>query len=291
MRNLNEHNITDEVVRRFTSTSSDPRLQTIMASLIKHLHAFAREVNLTEEEWFQGIQFLTRVGQKCDDKRQEFILLSDTLGLSQLVVAQNHKRPPGVTEQTVFGPFHLPGAPHLAPGANIAEGVQGEPCFVSACVQSVTGQPVAGASVDVWQADAGGLYDVQHPEWHDMKLRAVFKTDREGRFRLRTIRPCSYPVPTDGPVGEMMRALDQNPYRPAHLHFMIQAEGYDRLITHAFVEGDPYLDSDAVFGVRSSCIGDYVRHDPGVAPDGTRLAVPFYTLDYQFVLQPLPQND
>src|SRR5215468_2401258 len=287
MRNLNEHNITDEAVRRFTSTPSDPRLQTIMASLVKHLHAFAREVNLTEEEWFEGIQFVTRVGQKCDDKRQEFILLSDILGLSQLVVAQNHKRPPGVTEQTVFGPFHVPDAPHLAPGANIAAGVQGEPCFVSACVQSVAGQPIAGATVDVWQADAGGLYDVQHAEWHDMKLRAVFKTDQEGRFRLRTIKPCSYPVPTDGPVGEMMRALDQNPYRPAHLHFMIQAEGYDRLITHAFVEGDPYLDSDAVFGVRSSCIGNYVRHDPGVAPDGTRLEVPFYTLDYQFVLQPL----
>src|SRR5262245_45166185 len=168
MRNLNEQNITDEVVRRFTSTSSDPRLQTLMTSLVKHLHAFAREANLTEEEWFEGIQFLTRVGQKCDDKRQEFILLSDILGLSQLVVAQNHKRPPGVTEQTVFGPFHVPGAPHLAPGANIAAGVPGEPCFVSACVQSATGQPVAGATVDVWQADAGGLYGAQHTEGTSM---------------------------------------------------------------------------------------------------------------------------
>ena len=286
MQNLNEHNITDEVVRRFKHVPS-PRLQEIMTSLIKHLHEFAREVHLSEDEWFQGIQFVTSVGQKCDDKRQEFILLSDTLGLSQLVVAQNHNRPQGVTEQTVFGPFHLNGAPHLPHGANIAEGVAGEPCFVSALVKSAAGKPIAGATVDVWQAGADGFYDVQHPEWQEMKLRAVFKTDAEGRFRLRTIKPCSYPVPTDGPVGDMLRALHQNPYRPAHLHCMIQAEGYDRLITHVFVEGDPYLDSDAVFGVRSSCIGDYVRHEPGVAPDGTRLEVPFYTLDYEFVLQPL----
>ncbi|MBM3226769.1 MAG: intradiol ring-cleavage dioxygenase [Candidatus Tectomicrobia bacterium] len=286
MRNLNEHNITDEVLQRFADAPK-ARLQEIMRSLVKHLHAFAREVHLTEEEWFAGIQFATRVGQKCDAKRQEYILLSDTLGLSQLVVAQNHARPDGVTEQTVFGPFHLSGAPMLPHGANIAPGVAGEPCFVSAQVTSALGRPVPGATVDVWQADADGFYDVQHPEWHDMKLRAVFTTDIEGRFRLRTIKPCSYPVPTDGPVGEMMRALEQNPYRPAHLHVMIQAEGYDRLITHVFVDGDAYLDSDAVFGVRSSCIGQYVRHAPGVAPDGTQLDVPFYTLDYGFVLQPL----
>ena len=286
MRNLNEQNITDEVVRRLQQTSA-PRLQSLMSSLVKHLHAFARETGLTEDEWFEGIQFLTRVGQRCDDKRQEYILLSDTLGLSQLVVAQNHTRPPGVTEQTVFGPFHLQGAPQLPPGANISEGVAGEPCFVSAVVTSATGQPVVGATVDVWQADAEGFYDVQHPEWQEMKLRAVFKTDAAGRFRLRTITPCSYPVPTDGPVGEMMRALEQNPYRPAHLHVMINAEGYDRLITHVFVEGDAYLDSDAVFGVRSSCIGHYVQHGPGTAPDGTQLEVPFCTLDYEFVLQPL----
>lgn len=285
-QNLNEQNITAEVLRRLEQTAN-PRLQTIMRSLVTHLHAFARETALTEAEWFAGIEFLTRVGHMCDEKRQECILLSDTLGLSQLVVAQNHSRPPGVTEQTVFGPFHLQGAPHLPPGANIAAGVAGEPCFVSALVHSAAGQPVVGASVDVWQADADGFYDVQHPEWHEMKLRAVFKTDTDGRFRLRTITPRSYPVPTDGPVGEMMRALEQNPYRPAHLHVMISAAGYDRLITHVFVEGDTYLDSDAVFGVRSSCIGQFVRHAPGAAPDGAQVDVPFCTLDYKFVLQPL----
>jgi len=286
MRQFTEDTLTDAVIARLKDVQ-DPRFKQIVTSLIKHLHAFARDVQLTEEEWFEGIKFLTATGQKCDDKRQEFILLSDTLGLSQLVVAQNHSRPPGVTEQTVFGPFHLNGAPHLSQGANIAEGVAGEPCFVSARVKSARGKPIAGATVDVWQAAADGFYDVQHPEWQEMKLRAVFKTDGEGCFRLRTIKPCSYPVPTDGPVGDMLHALNQNPYRPAHLHCMIQAEGYDRLITHVFVEGDAYLDSDAVFGVRSSCIGNYVRHEPGAAPDGTRLEVPFYTLDYEFVLQPL----
>lgn len=287
MRNLNEHNITDEVVRRYAGTSNT-RLQTIMTSLVKHMHAFAREVNLTEDEWFHGIQFLTNTGHMCDQKRQEFILLSDTLGLSQLVVAQNHKRPEGVTEQTVFGPFHLPQAPQLPDGSDIAPGVPGEPCFVSARVQAADGTPIAGATVDVWQADAGGLYDVQHPEWHDMKLRAVFQTDQHGGFRLRTIKPCSYPVPMDGPVGGLLRALQQLPYRPAHIHFMIHAPGYDHLITHVFVEDDPYLDADAVFGVRSSCVGTYMPHAPGAAPDGTQLDVPFYTLEYTFVLQPLP---
>lgn len=286
MRNLNEHNITDEVVRRFAN-ASDARLHTIMTSLVRHLHAFAREVQLTEDEWFAGIQFATQVGHMCDDKRQEYILLSDTLGLSQLVVAQNHSRPEGVTEQTVFGPFHLEHAPVLPPGADIAAGVTGEPCFIAARVTNPAGQAIPGATVDVWQADAEGLYDVQHPEWQEMKLRAVFKTDHEGRFRLRTIKPRSYPIPMDGPVGTMMRALDQNPYRPAHLHVMINAEGYDRLITHVFVADDAYLDADAVFGVRSSCIGDYVRHAPGLAPDGTHVEVPFYTLEYAFVLQAL----
>lgn len=286
MRNLTEHNITEEVVRRFAS-ASNPRLRAIMGSLVQHLHAFAREVHLTEEEWFAAIQFATQVGHMCDDKRQEYILLSDTLGLSQLLVAQNHSRPAGVTEQTVFGPFHLNDAPALPHGADIAAGVAGEPCFVSARVTNTHGQSIAGATVDVWQADADGLYDVQHPEWQDMKLRAVFKTDQEGRFRLRTIKPQSYPIPMDGPVGEMMRALEQQPYRPAHLHVMIQAEGYDRLITHVFVEGDAYLDADAVFGVRSSCIGHYVRHEPSLAPDGSHVGVPFYTLDYALVLQAL----
>lgn len=286
MRNLNEHNITEEVVRRFAN-ASDSRLRTIMTSLVRHLHAFAREVQLTEDEWFAGIQFATEVGHTCDDKRQEYILLSDTLGLSQLVVAQNHSRPEGVTEQTVFGPFHLEHAPVLPPGADIATGVAGEPCFIAARVTDATGQAIAGATVDVWQADAEGLYDVQHPEWQEMKLRAVFQTDHAGCFRLRTIRPCSYPIPMDGPVGTMMRALEQHPYRPAHLHVMINAAGYDRLITHVFVADDAYLDTDAVFGVRSSCIGDYVRHAPGLAPDGTQLAVPFSTLEYTFVLQTL----
>lgn len=287
-RNLDEENITRAVIERFAGTE-DPRLREILSKLVEHLHAFARETALTEEEWFRGIQFLTATGHACTGTRQEFILLSDTLGLSQLVVAQNHKRDERATEQTVFGPFHVENAPKLESGADIGKGLPGDPCFVAARVTALDGKPLAGAAVDVWQADAKGFYDVQDPAWtpNDMKLRARFETDADGRFRFRTILPCAYPVPTDGPVGAMLRASGRHAMRPGHLHFMIDAPGYDRLITHVFTDGDEYLDSDAVFGVRSSCIGRYRRHAAGSAPDGARMSVPFYTLDTSFTLQPL----
>jgi hydroxyquinol 1,2-dioxygenase len=285
VRNLNEHNITDEALRRIENTP-DPRLHEIMASLINHLHDFAREVKLTETEWFSGIDFLTRTGQICNDLRQEFVLLSDTLGLSQLVVAQNHSRPAEATEQTVFGPFHVDGAPRLpAHGSELAPGIAGAPLYVQARV--VSGQePVAGAIVDVWQADAEGFYDVQDPGWtvDDARLRGVFETDADGRFSFKSILPKSYPIPTDGTVGEMLEATNRSPMRPAHLHFRIAKPDYDTLITHVFVEGDEYLDSDAVFGVRGSCIGDYVRCETGLTPDGGRSDQPFYTLNYGFAL-------
>jgi len=287
MRNLNEHNITAETVRRIENTP-DSRLQEIMTALIEHLHDFAREVKLTEAEWIYAIQFLTRTGHLCTDIRQEFILLSDTLGLSQLVVAQNHSRPVGATEQTVFGPFHVEGAGRHPPhGFDIAAGIEGIALFVTARVLSDR-QPMTGAVVDVWQADAAGFYDVQGTDWElsQSRLRAVFETDWDGRFSFKTILPKSYPIPTDGTVGEMLAATRRSPMRPAHIHFRIAKPGYDSLITHVFVEGDEYLDSDAVFGVRQSCIGNYVRHGAGVAPDGSTVDHPFYTLDYSFSLVP-----
>jgi hydroxyquinol 1,2-dioxygenase len=286
-RDLDERNITDAVVRRVRRAKT-ARLKTVMASLVRHLHEFAREVRLTEAEWAYGIDYLTRTGQKCTDKRQEFILLSDTLGLSTLVTQLNHRSRDGETEQTVFGPFHRENAPRLGNWANISSGVKGRPCFVIITVKSPQGKPVTSATVDVWHSDDEGFYDVQHHEWDDaMRLRGVFAPDKDGAVRFRTIVPRYYPVPTDGPVGELLKASARRPMRPGHMHFMITAPGYDRLVTHIFAKGDRYLDSDPVFGVRNSLVREYVHHQPGIAPDGTRMTMPFYTMTYDFVLRPL----
>ena len=287
MRNVDAHTITPAVIQRLAS-ADDPRLKQILASLVTHLHDFAREVQLTEAEWMQGIEFLTATGQKCDAKRQEFILLSDTLGLSMLVVAMNHAKPAGATEATVFGPFHTDDAPVVAQGADLAGGAPGVPFFVEAQILDLAGKAIAGAEVDVWQADDDGLYDVQRPELGDTRrARGVLHADAAGKVRFRTVTPTAYPVPTDGPVGRMLLASGRHPWRPAHLHFRIRAPGFQTLVTHIFRDGDPYLDSDVVFGVRSSLIGDFVRHDPGPAPDGTRMAVPFYSLNQAFRLAPV----
>lgn len=286
MMNLDEHTITGEVLRRIENTPNK-RLKQIMTSLIEHLHAFAREVHLNEAEWMEGIEFLTRTGQISNAVRQEMILLSDTLGLSQLVVAQNHSRPNGATEQTVFGPFHVEDAPDLpSHGCDIGGSVSGAPLWVTASVTDMQGRAVPGAIVDVWQADSEGFYDVQDAGWSAdaSRLRAVFRSDADGRLSFRSIMPSSYPIPMDGPVGQMMNATLRDPTRPAHLHFMIRKEGFDTLVTHVFANGDKYLDSDSVFGVRASCIGDYIRHEAGALPDGTRIDEPFYTLDYTFTL-------
>lgn len=288
MLNLDENTITAEVLRRLENTP-DPRLKEIMSNLVTHLHDFARESALTEEEWLKGVLYLTRTGQISDHVRQEMILLSDTLGLSQLVVAQNHSRPKAATEQTVFGPFHVEGAPVKPDGADIGVGSIGDPLWVTARVLDPHEEPIADADVDVWQADAAGFYDVQDDDWslENARLRALFKTDSDGAFRFRSVMPKSYPIPTDGPVGEMMRATARHCMRPAHVHFRIRKQGFDPLITHIFVDGDEYLDSDAVFGVRSSCVATYLHHKPGRAPDGTDVRSPFHTLDYTFHLHNL----
>lgn len=284
MRSVDENTITGEALERIANTP-DPRVKQIMTSLIRHLHDFAREVQLTEEEWFAGIRFLTDVGNITDGKRQEFILLSDALGLSMLVVAQNHRKPKGCTEATVFGPFYVENAPEYPLGADLAQGAKGEPCYVQATVRGVRGEPIPHARVEVWQADAAGFYDVQY-ENTEHRARGVLRADDQGRVHFKSVLAEAYPIPTDGPVGRMLDATARHPWRPAHMHFMIDAPGYERLITHVFRDGDRYLDSDAVFGVRASLITDWHRHDAGQAPDGTHSQVPFYTLKYDFVLNP-----
>ncbi|WP_253204938.1 intradiol ring-cleavage dioxygenase [Acinetobacter baumannii] len=283
MKNLDERTITQAVIER-NSTSSNERLVDIMHSLVKHLHSFAREVHLTEEEWEVGIKFLTDVGQICSPTRQEFILLSDTLGLSTLVIAQNHKKPLGCTEATVFGPFHVQNAPRLELGANVSEGVKGTPWFVSGNIRGIDGEPIPNAEIEVWQADDEGYYDVQKENLNQYQGRAVLNADQQGHYYFQTIVPEAYPIPHDGPVGKMLEALNRHPWRPAHLHFMITAPNYERLVTHVFKEGGEYLDSDAVFGVRSSLIANWIRHEEGLDPNGNFQYTPFYTLNFDFIL-------
>ncbi|SFU43226.1 intradiol ring-cleavage dioxygenase [Pseudoduganella namucuonensis] len=285
MQNLNEDTITQAVIAQIADTP-DPRLKRILTSLVQHLHGFAREVALSEDEWLAAIQFLTRTGHMCNDKRQEFILLSDTLGLSTLTMAMNNRKPPGCTESTVFGPFHVENAPVFALGADVANGAKGEPCFVSGVIRGIGGEPLPHARIEVWQADEDGYYDVQYAGLDQHQGRGVLFADQDGRYHFRSIVAEPYPIPHDGPVGDMLRATARHPWRPAHLHFMIKREGYQTLITHVFRGGGTYLDSDAVFGVRSTLIADWVRHEPGQAPDGTRMEIPFYTLEYDFVLNP-----
>ena len=274
MRNLTQDNITQAVMARFADTP-DPRLKEIVTSLVQHLHAFAREVKLTEAEWFQGIDYLTRTGQKCDDKRQEFILLSDVLGLSMLTVAMNNDKPQGCTEATVFGPFFVEGAPHYELGDDVANGASGEPCTVRGTVRGIGGEAVPGATINVWQADDEGLYDVQRPGLQGAQGRGELTSAADGSFHFRTIVAEAYPIPTDGPVGELLEATRRHPWRPAHLHFKIDAPGYETLITHVFRDGDRYLDSDAVFGVRQSLVAQWTP-----MPDGS------HALEYDFVLNP-----
>jgi hydroxyquinol 1,2-dioxygenase len=275
MRNLDQHTITEAVVERLAD-APNARVKAVLTSLVRHLHAFAMDVKLTEDEWMQGIEFLTACGKASNPKRQEVILLSDTLGLSMLVVAMNHDQPAGCTESTVFGPFHVEGAPHYGHGENLGNGAVGVPCTVHGRVLGHNGQPVAGAVIDVWQADAEGLYDVQHTGLDKHQARGVLVSGADGAFHFKSIVPKAYPIPDDGPVGDMLRASGRHPWRPAHIHFMVKAAGYQTLVTHVFRSGDPYLDSDAVFGVRDTLIGDWARQT-----DGT------YRLDFDLVLHPL----
>ena len=283
MHDMDEHGITAAVIERLEATP-DARLRRIMTSLVRHLHDFVRDVELTEAEWAAAIDFLTRTGQACTDTRQEFILLSDTLGVSILVDAIAHRAGTGITESTVLGPFYVEGAPERANGTDISAGLAGVPLLVEASVAGRGNQPLPGAIVDVWHSDDEGFYDVQRPDRPGPALRARFHADAAGRVRFWTIQPRSYPVPVDGPAGEMLRATGRHAFRPAHVHFRLAAPGHATLVTHIFVAGDAYLDSDAVFAVKRSLIRDFAEQPPGTAPDGRVLDRPWRRLDAAFVL-------
>lgn len=284
-RTFTETNLTQAVLERLEG-ADDARLQRIMTSLIRHLHDFVREVELTEEEWFAAIRFLTTTGQKCDSARQEFVLLSDTLGVSMLVDAINHRRRQGGTPSTVLGPFYVEGAPELPLGANIARAGEGEPTLVAGRVTAPDETPIAGAVLDVWQTAANGYYDTQDSSQPPMNLRGKFRSGADGSYHFRTVKPVSYPIPTDGPVGRMLLRLGRHPYRPAHIHFIVSAEGFQPVTTHVFVADDPYLDSDAVFGVKDALVAPFVRHEAQEEAAALQVAAPFYTLDYDFRLEP-----
>jgi catechol 1,2-dioxygenase len=284
-RDFNEFTATAAVIERMANCR-DERLRQIMTSVVTHLHAIVKEVEPTFEEWAFAIDFLTRTGQICDDKRQEFILLSDTLGVSMLVDAINHRRNSAATESTVLGPFHVDGAPHLQMGDSISRDGKGEPLHMSGKVLDESGAPIEGALLDVWQTSADGFYDVQDARQPDMNLRGQFVTGQDGRYFFRTVKPSSYPIPSDGTVGTMLAALGRHPMRPAHVHFIVHAPGYQSVTTHVFVDGDPYLDSDAVFGVKESLIVPFVHHDDPPAAERLSLRNPFYTAEYDFVLVP-----
>lgn len=274
-----------EVVNASFAGTRDPRLREVLRSLVRHLHDFVKDVELTEDEWNAAIAYLTATGHQCDDRRQEFVLLSDVLGVSMLVETINHRTRGVATESTVLGPFHVVESPPRPIGANIALTGEGEACLVTGRVTGPDGEPVGGATVDVWQADAEGYYDVQRPGTVPAtNLRGLFTTEPDGSFWFRTIVPRYYPIPDDGPVGALLAATGRHPNRPAHIHFLVQADGYAPVTTHVFAAGSPYLDSDAVFGVKPSLVRDFtVVRDPERA---ARLGLPdrFRTVDFEIVL-------
>lgn len=276
----------------------DARFKQVMASLVKHLHAFAKDIELAPQEWMTAIQFLTATGQKCDEKRQEFILLSDTLGLSMQVVAIAQAKGAGkaisqpaagtsltaATEATVQGPFYWEGAPELPLGSDLGAGLPGEPTYYHGRVTDTAGKPIAGCAMDVWSSDSEGFYDQQKGDDAPMQLRARFHTDADGGYHYWAIKPALYPVPVDGPVGAMLTRMGRHPFRPGHMHKMLSAPGYQKLTTHIFVSDSKYLDSDAVFGVRNSLIVDFKDQPPGKGPDGRLMPRAYCTAHYDFRL-------
>ena len=294
MSEYNQSKLTQDVLAAFAGTP-EPRLRELMTALVKHVHAFAREVDLKPEEWLAGLNFLNATGQISTERRPEFILLSDTLGLSMMVVSLAQARASGnakgateATEATVEGPFYWPGAPDMPLGADIAEGIAGEPAFYMGRVTDLDGKPLAGALLDVWSGDGDGKYDVQLSDTPTMRARGRFRTDAEGRYWFWSIRPTYYPIPDDGPVGDMLRATNRSIHRPGHIHMQVSAPGHVMLTTHVFVGGSPYIDEDAVFGKRDSLVVDFDAHPPGKAVDGREMNKPYHSASFDFRLAPTP---
>jgi protocatechuate 3,4-dioxygenase beta subunit len=287
MRQFDETELTAAVIKSFEETPN-PRLKFLMEELTRSLHDFVRRTDLSFGEWEQAIDFLTRTGQKCTTSRQEFILLSDVLGVSMLVDAVNHREREGATQTTVLGPFYVGEHKPMPHGADISENLEGERMFVQSRVTDLAGKPLANVPVDIWHADDDGFYDSQKPSYETAgpSLRARFITDADGRFFFRTILPCSYPIPIDGPVGEMILATRRHPMRPAHVHFLVNAPGYEPLITHVFIEGDKYLDSDVVFGVKDDLISKIEIRNDTTMPDGQPAPGPWHLMTYDFRMKP-----
>lgn len=279
---VTEENLTELAADRWGS-AHDPRTARLLTALVRHLHSFAREVDLTEAEWMTAIEWLTATGRVCDDKRQEFILASDVLGLSTLVVQLNNRFSKEATPATVLGPFHIDGSPPAEFGYDMAQGIEGTPLYVTGRVLDTGGEPVPGAILDVWQADAQGAYEAQL-EVDEARLRAKYRAREDGTYCLRTIAPLGYTIPLDGPVGELFDRTDISPYRPAHIHFLIEEPGYARLITHLFQEGADYLATDVVFGTKDDLVVAFNEHPAGPSPDGGECAEPFLHAEYDFVL-------
>lgn len=281
-----EENSAEVVSGRNVNAESD-RLREVMEVITRKLHEAVKEIEPTREEWMQAIAFLTRTGHMCTDWRQEFILLSDVLGVSMLVDAINSRRPGGASENTVLGPFHVADAPVYPMGANICLDRKGQDMVVRGRIVDTGGNPVKGARIDVWQANDEGFYDVQQKGIQpDFNLRGVFVTGEDGTYWFRGVKPKFYPIPDDGPVGELLGRLGRHPYRPAHLHYIISAEGYDTLTTHIFDPDDPYIESDAVFGVKQSLLAEFRTNDDPEAARAVGFDGPFLEVDFDFVLAP-----
>ncbi|MBN9108210.1 MAG: catechol 1,2-dioxygenase [Pseudonocardia sp.] len=284
MELVTEDNITDLAAARW-GTAHDPRTAQLLEALVRHLHAFAREVRLTEAEWMAAIQWLNATGQISDDRREEFILASDVLGLSMLVVQMNNRLDPEATPATVLGPFHIDGSPEREYGGDMSDGLPGTPLYVYGTVRDLDGKAVGGALLDVWQADTDGMYEAQVVT-DEARLRAKYRSREDGGYCVRTIAPLGYAIPMDGPVGELIHRTDISHFRPAHVHFLVTVDGHEPLITHLFREGTEYLDSDVVFGVKEPLVVAFQEREPGPTPDGGTSDVPFLVAEYDFVLQP-----